>query len=228
MEERFRKNLNRVEGRIREAEQKSGRPMGAVKLIAVTKYVDAEVTRSLIKAGCQRLGENRPQVLWEKAAALVDQQVEWHLIGHLQRNKVKRTIELTHLIHSVDSLTLLDTIEQVAAGLNRRVEVLLELNVSGDDAKHGFDQRQLPVVFERLSEKPHVFVKGLMGMAGLESDSSETRRQFASLREIAGEVSHLLPENAVMEELSMGMSNDFEIAIEEGATLVRIGSLLFE
>lgn len=228
MEERFRTNLTRVEDRIREAERKSGRPVGGVKLIAVTKYVDAAVTRSLVAAGCHRLGENRPQVLWEKAAALADQPIEWHLIGHLQRNKVKRTIELTQLIHSVDSLTLIDTIEQAAAGLNRRVEVLLEVNISGEGAKHGFDQQELPAVMERLSEKPHVVVKGLMGMAGLKAEPSQIRRQFASLREISADLSRQLPENAVMAELSMGMSNDFEIAIEEGATLVRIGSLLFE
>jgi len=228
MEERFRSNLNRVEERIREAEQRSGRPVGQVKLIAVTKYVDAQVTRSLVRAGCHCLGENRPQVMWDKANNLQDENIEWHLIGHLQRNKVKRTIEVAQLIHSVDSIPLLETIEQGAAQLNRVVNVLLEVNVSGDHAKHGFDQEQLLRAVDRLVTTPHVAVKGLMGMAGLEANEQQTRSQFAQLRNIADQISPLLPENAQMVELSMGMSNDFEIAIQEGATLVRIGSLLFE
>lgn len=228
MIERFKANLEKVHDRIREAELRSGRPAGSVRLIGVTKYVDSAVTRHLVAAGCHELGENRPQVLWEKADQLSGESIDWHLIGHLQRNKVKRTIEITKLIHSVDSIRLIDAIEEAASGLNRQVQILLEVNVSNDQAKHGFRPEELPAALDRLSETQFVRTEGLMCMAGLESDADQTRREFAELRCIAENLAQNLPPNVQMDQLSMGMSGDFEVAIEEGATLVRIGSLLFE
>lgn len=226
--EQFRSNLARVRERISQAEIRSGRPPGSVRLVGVTKYVDADTTAKLVSAGLLELGENRPQSLWAKAAALQNRDVVWHLIGHLQRNKVQRTIEIASLIHSVDSQRLLLAINQAGLDSNRRVRVLLEVNVSGDVAKHGFAPAELVAVLDQVASCSHIEVQGLMCMAGLESDSVQTRQEFSRLRQLRDQVSSNLPDNVNLAELSMGMSGDFEIAIEEGATLVRIGSLLFD
>lgn len=226
--EQFRSNLARVRERISQAEIRSGRPPGSVRLVGVTKYVDADTTAKLVSAGLLELGENRPQSLWAKAAALQNRDVVWHLIGHLQRNKVQRTIEIASLIHSVDSQRLLLAINQAGLDSNRRVRVLLEVNISGDVAKHGFAPAELLAVLDQVASCSHIEVQGLMCMAGLESDSVQTRQEFSRLRQLRDQVSSNLPDNVNLAELSMGMSGDFEIAIEEGATLVRIGSLLFD
>lgn len=228
MIERLKANLERIQHRIRQAEIRADRPAGSVRLIGVTKYVDAATTQQLVAAGCHELGENRPQVLWDKAPQLAAESIKWHLIGHLQRNKVKRTIEIASLIHSVDSLRLIDAIEEAAAAANRQVQILLEVNVSQESAKHGFKPTELEAVIDRLGQAQFLRTKGLMCMAGLESDPDQARREFADLRRLSEGLRSNLPDHVSMDQLSMGMSGDFEIAIEEGATLVRIGSLLFE
>jgi pyridoxal phosphate enzyme (YggS family) len=227
MIERLQQNLTSVCQRIDNATAASGRGAGAVRLVGVTKYVDAAMTRMLIEAGCSIAGENRPQVLWDKAAELSDVNVEWHLIGHLQRNKVKRTVELTSLIHSVDSLRLLKSIDEAGQQANRVANVLLEVNVSGEAAKHGFQPDEMPAALESVSDLSHVAVHGLMCMAGLDGAADQARREFASLRALAETLRSQSPDNVSMNELSMGMSGDFELAISEGATLVRVGSALF-
>ena len=137
MIEILRANLASIRQRIAEAAQKSGRSGDDVTLVAVTKYVDASMTRTLVDAGCQVLGESRPQVLWDKGEALQDMNVEWHMIGHLQRNKVKRSLKYAALVHSIDSLRLMNAIND-AAEAGATVRGLLEVNVSGESAKHGF------------------------------------------------------------------------------------------
>ena len=136
--QRFKQNINEINDRIAAAAAKAGRPASDVTLVGVTKYVDATVTREFAEAGHRVLGENRPQLMWQKQEALVDLDIEWHLIGHLQRNKAKRMVELATLIHSVDSLRLLKAIDGFAAEQGKVARVLLEVNVSGEAAKHGF------------------------------------------------------------------------------------------
>ena len=228
MSHQFKQNISDVNGRIAAAATKAGREPDEVTLVGVTKYVDAGVTREFAEAGHRVLGENRPQQLWQKQDELVDLNIEWHLIGHLQRNKAKRTVELATLIHSVDSLRLLKAIDGHAAEQNKVARVLLEVNVSGEEAKHGFSPDQLAAIVEAAAEFKSIQVDGLMAMAGLAGDQAEAQREFASLRELAERTAEAgMPANVRMKELSMGMSGDFEIAIQEGATLVRVGSALF-
>ena len=228
MSQRFKQNISDVNGKIVAAAAKAGRAADDVTLVGVTKYVDAQVTREFAEAGHRVLGENRPQQLWQKQDELADLNIEWHLIGHLQRNKAKRTVELATLIHSVDSLRLLKAIDGHAGELNKVARVLLEVNVSGEEAKHGFSPDQLSATVEAAAEFKSIQVDGLMAMAGLAGDRDDAQREFASLRELASRTAAAgLPANVQMKELSMGMSGDFEIAIQEGATLVRVGSALF-
>lgn len=229
----LRGNLERVRTAIAEAAESAGRSADDVKLIAVTKYVDADTARALADAGQRVLGESRPQVLWEKAAELSSDKIEWHLIGHLQRNKVKRSIEHCDWIHSVDSLRLLNAIERASAESaaeepNRNVRCLLEVNVSGEQAKHGFQPDQLESVLEQTAEIGHIQIAGLMAMASRDSSESAIRTQFAKLRELREKFGRWPTEAVKLTELSMGMSGDFEAAIAEGSTMVRIGSKLFE
>ena len=228
MIEKLKTNLAAVRERIDQSAKKSGRTSSAVRLIAVTKYVDAQVTRALFEAGCQDIGENRPQMLWDKAEQLADIDINWHMIGHLQRNKVQRTAAIAKLIHSVDSLRLMNSIDAVGRDTNQTTSVLLEVNVSREDAKHGFAASELASALEHAAELEHIVVEGLMCMAGLEGNLDDARREFAQLRQLAETHQANTSPNVRLTELSMGMSGDFEIAIEEGATMVRVGSLLFE
>ncbi|MBN1396369.1 MAG: YggS family pyridoxal phosphate-dependent enzyme [Pirellulales bacterium] len=225
--DRIAENLASIRGRIAEAARRSGRPAEQIALVGVTKYASAELIRPLIAAGCLDLGESRPQQLWQRAAALADLPVRWHMIGHLQRNKVRRTLPLTTLIHSVDSRRLLAEINK-EAGEAAPVPVLLEVNVSGEAAKHGFAPAEIEPLLAELPDFANVSVRGLMCMAGLESGPEEARREFAALGGLRNRLRNACPPNATLDELSMGMSGDFEQAIEEGATIVRIGSALFE
>jgi pyridoxal phosphate enzyme (YggS family) len=225
---RLAENLADVRRRIAAAAAASGRQPGDVRLIAVTKYVGADVIRALIAAGCRELGESRPQDLWSKAAALADSPVQWHLIGHLQRNKLRRTLPLVSLFHCVDSLRLLAALEAEAGSMGRPARVLLEVNVSGEAAKHGFAADELPAALAAAGNLKYVKVLGLMGMAGLEGGLAAAERDFARLRELRDRFAADCPEGISLGELSMGMSGDFEIAIRHGATLVRVGSALFE
>lgn len=221
-------NLTRVRRRIAEAARRCGRAEGDVTLVAVTKYVDADVARALLTAGCHDLGESRPQELWSKAEALADTSVQWHLVGHLQRNKVQRTLPLVSLVHSGDSLRLLEALNTEAAKINRRIPTLLEVNISGDATKHGFKPAEVETNIEAIAALPAIEVRGLMTMAGREEDLIQAQHEFAQLRELRDRLQKIAAPEIKLGDLSMGMSNDFEAAIAEGATIVRIGSALFE
>lgn len=225
---RLRDNLVRVREQIATAAVRSGRRAEEVTLVGVTKYVDAAIARKLVEAGLNDLGESRPQALWEKAESLAGLPIRWHLIGHLQRNKVKRTLPLAACIHSADSLRLLEEISREAVALGRTTDVLLEVNISGEAAKHGFEPGQIEPLLPAIARLPHVAVRGLMAMAALEGGPNRARREFAALRELRDRLRTSCPGEISLGELSMGMSGDFEIAIEEGATMVRVGSALFE
>ena len=227
MEDKFKANLSAVNQRIAEAAQRSGRSADDVKLVAVTKYVDAETTAILHAAGAKCLGENRPQVLDEKANELSDLDIEWHMIGNLQRNKVKRTLSHAALIHALDRDSLIDAVAKAAAAQDRTVSCLLEVNVSGEESKHGYAPDEVGAAIERIVTLPSIKLEGLMCMAGLVGDDDDARREFAMLREIRDAHADVRTDNVNLTELSMGMSGDFEIAIEKGATIVRVGSALF-
>lgn len=226
--QRIRENLAGIQDRLAEAARRSGRSADQVRLVAVTKYVGPEEIGLLVEAGCRLLGENRPQALWAKAAALADLPIQWHLVGHLQRNKIARTLPLVQMIESVDSLRLIEALNQHAQRLQKPIQVLLEVNISGEPTKTGMSPDELEPLLEQLPKYPYVHVEGLMTLAGLEGGLQRARRDFAALRTLRDRLRNRCPEGVRLEELSMGMSNDFEVAIEEGATIVRIGSALFE
>jgi pyridoxal phosphate enzyme (YggS family) len=219
-------NLRRVEKRIAAACVGAGRQRGDITLVAVTKSVGPEVTALLPDLHVCDVGESRPQALWAKAATLPS--ARWHFVGHLQRNKVERTLPLVKLIHSVDSLRLIDALDSEAERLGRVADVLLEVNVSGEAVKGGFAPTDLPAVAERSSLLQNVRVRGLMTMAPLSDNPEHARPTFAGLRELRDQLRHEFTSPHRLEHLSMGMTGDFEVAIEEGATLVRIGTALFE
>lgn len=220
-------NLQRVRDQIADAARQGRRPE-EITLVGVTKYVDAAATRSLFECGCVDLGEARPQSLWEKAEALSDLPIRWHMIGHLQRNKVKRTLPHVSLLHSGDSLRLLQAVDAEAADLGRVIDVLLEVNISGDAAKHGFSPEELRASLDSIAALPHLKVLGLMTMAALDGGPERAQRDFSSLRQLRDELQLNCPAALELRELSMGMSGDFREAIPEGATIVRLGSALWE
>ncbi|MCA9249194.1 MAG: YggS family pyridoxal phosphate-dependent enzyme [Planctomycetales bacterium] len=220
-------NYQQVCERAARAAEAAGRNPADVTVVGVTKYVDLAQTESLYKAGCRDLGESRPQSLWDKAGAWSTPDVRWHLIGHLQRNKVRRTLPFVSLLHSLDSLRLAETINAEAELIDRVVDALVEVNVSGDVSKHGFAPESVETFLQQVATLPHLRVRGLMCMAALEGDTEVARANFASLRQLRDDLSPNLPATVALTELSMGMSGDFETAIEQGATIVRVGSSLF-
>jgi hypothetical protein len=221
-------NLQRVRERIAQAAQAAGRHPDEITLVGVTKYVGPSEALELIQAGCRDLGESRPQELWSKAEQLAEQggSVHWHLIGHLQRNKLRRTLPLVSLIHSVDSQRLLAAIdaERTAQATQNQhlppTRILLEVNTSGEAAKHGLAPDTVEPVLAAAGRFPHVEICGLMTMAAREGGLEVAAKNFATLRELADRFD--------LKERSMGMSGDFEVAIREGATIVRIGTILWE
>jgi pyridoxal phosphate enzyme (YggS family) len=198
-----------------------------VRLVAVTKQVDESIASALVNLGVSDLGENRPQELWRKQQFVLGP-VRWHLVGTLQKNKARRTLPLVHLIHSVDSAALLTRLDELAVELDLRPVVLLEVNVSGETTKHGFRPDELPQVISVAGLFTRVQIHGLMTMAPFQEDPNRARPFFAMLRELRDRLAGETPRNCPLTELSMGMSGDFEAAITEGATWVRIGSALFE
>jgi len=251
-------NLAKVRQQIADVAGRCGRRGEEILLVAVTKYVGPAEIRALVEAGCREIGESRPQQLWQRAAALEDLPIRWHLVGHLQRNKVRRTLPLVTLMHSADSPRLIAALNEAAADFARekmgtgsaepqqtpgssscgkvpvpifsryRVPILLEVNISGEPAKHGFAPDAIEPFFAELSSYRHVEVRGLMCMAALEGGLDAARRDFAALRALRDRLRTRCPDGITLDELSMGMSGDYAVAIEEGATMVRIGSALFE
>ncbi len=221
------RNLTAVRSDMKSACDSVGRNPADVRLVAVTKYAEWQWVESLVKLH-STFGENRPQQLADRHEKLPT--AEWHLIGQLQRNKAKQAVQSAELIHSIDSEKLLDRVAQVAQELQVRTNVLLQVNVSGEESKSGFTPENLKQAWTRLAKhQQHVNVTGLMTMAPAFDDAELTRPTFAGLRTLLDELnSQVGGPDWVLTELSMGMSGDFSVAIQEGATLVRIGSRLFE
>jgi pyridoxal phosphate enzyme (YggS family) len=220
---RLADNLRAVEERLSAACRRAGRSRSDVTLVAVTKTVPIEVAALLPGLGVLDLGESRPQELWRKAPAL-PRTVRWHLIGHLQRNKIERTLPLVGHIHSVDSLRLLTALDEAA----RAPELLLEVNASREASKHGFAPEEVLGLASAIKSLRQARVVGLMTMAAYEEDPERCRPTFTALRMVRDQLQAALGPTRPLPHLSMGMSNDFEVAIEEGATLVRLGTVLFE
>lgn len=206
--------------------EENGRQASDVTIVGVTKYVGIDETRALLQAGCRDLGESRPQSLWSKAAELKDLNPRWHLIGHLQRNKARRTISWLELLHSLDSLRLAEQLDCDSSEVGCRVRALIEVNVTGDESKTGLKVDELWSLADSLCKLQNIDVIGLMGMAGRENTSP--RVDFAMIRETLRELQKRVGSRFELKHLSMGMSGDFEDAIREGATIIRIGSALFE
>ena len=230
LRDRVAANVAAVRGRVEEACRRAGRDPASVTLVAVTKYVAADLAAVVHAAGVADLAESRPQALWAKAEALagVVPPPRWHLVGHLQRNKIRRTLPLLAMLHSLDSLRLLDAVEAEAAGLGLVCPALVEVNLTDDPGRTGASPAAAEALVAAAAARPHVDVRGLMGMARVpDGDADSARRDFARLRELRDRLAAGLPPGS-LRELSMGMSGDFEAAILEGATIVRVGSALFE
>lgn len=213
-----------VEERIADACARSGRDPSGVTLVAVSKTYPPEDIDSLARLGCRVFGESRIQEAAQKVP-VCSSGLEWHGIGHLQRNKVPMAVALFSRLHGIDSLRLLERVESCAADAGRRLQACLEVNVSGESSKYGFAPEEVPAVLAFLPQLRYVHIDGLMTIAPFEPDPEDSRGHFRKLRELrdAWVAAHGWP----LDVLSMGMSHDMEIAIEEGATMVRVGSALF-
>lgn len=228
-------NLARVRERVAAACEQASRRVEEVRIVGVTKYVDAADTARLLACGLTDLGESRPQLLWEKAAAMAEQEPapRWHMIGHLQRNKLRRTLPMLSLLHSLDSHRLLTAVQEEAARLGRPCAALIEVNLTGAPERSGVSFEELDRLAEAAAASKWIQLAGLMGMADKpEPGGDSPRRQFARLREARDRLQGLFvaytDRPAPPGELSLGMSGDFEDAILEGSTMVRIGSVLWE
>ena len=232
-DEQLKQNLQAVQDEIAESAVKAGRQPSDVRLVAVSKYVEYPVCKALIEQGAQELGESRPQLLASKAKAALEDglAIKWHQIGHLQTNKVRDVLPCTELIHSVDSIRLLDAISET---LEKRFpekpyqNILLEVNYEQEENKTGLDPDALLGVMEYALTLPRIRVCGLMTMGALGSSPEEARKTFAAVHQLRDKLQETFNPETPLSELSMGMSHDFHEAIQEGATMVRVGSRLFE
>lgn len=212
--------------RIGSAAQRAGRDPSSVKLVVVTKTVDAGRIRESVDAGAQILGENRVQEAKGKIETL-GAVAHWHLIGHLQTNKAKYAVKLFDLIHSVDNLDLAKEIDKQAAKINKVQDALFEVSIAGEAAKAGVAIENAVDLVREAAKLKNIAIKGLMTMPPFLNDPEEVRPYFKKLRELSDRIANEKIPGVSMKELSMGMSGDFEVAIEEGATMVRVGTAIF-
>ncbi len=224
--EDIRPRLERVRERMAAAARRSGRDPNQVELIAVTKGFGAERVEAAARLGLHQIGENRVEEARIKKPA-VQAEVEWHMVGTLQTRKVRDAVEIFDMIHSVDRLRGGEEISKRAQTAGRRLPVLLEINISGEEMKSGFAPADLPQAVEQLAALEGIRIVGLMTMAPFVEDPEETRPVFRGLRETAEQIEKMRIARVEMRHLSMGMTNDFEVAIEEGATMVRLGTAIF-
>lgn len=226
MVEGIRERIEQVRRRIAEAAGRAGRNQDEVELLAVTKTVPVSLIREAVDVGVTLLGETRVQEARDKVALLGSRPVKWHLIGHLQINKSKLAIELFDLIHSLDSLKLAVALERHGASLGKQVRALVEVNLGGEPDKTGIRENELPELLQACRAFANLTVEGLMAIPPFRSDPQEVRPFFRRLRALRDQAADTYPD-LHLRHLSMGMSHDFEVAIEEGATLVRIGTAIF-
>ena len=224
--EKIKNNLEIINEKIKKAAFKVNRNPQEIKLVAVTKTTTIEQIKEAISAGVKIIGENKVQEAKEKYQILTAD-IEWHLVGHLQTNKVKYAIEIFDLIHSVDSIKLAKEIDRRSLQFGMMTNVLIEVNVSGEETKYGIKPEEVEPFLKEISEFSRIKVRGLMTIAPIVEDKEEVRPYFRKLRELFEKIKIKNIKNIRMNYLSMGMTEDFEVAIEEGANMVRIGRGIF-
>lgn len=223
----LKENLEEVEEKIAKACERAGRAREEVTLIAVSKTKPVEMLQEIYDEGIRDFGENKVQELTEKYEVM-PKDMKWHMIGHLQRNKVKYIVDKVTLIHSVDSLRLAETISKEAEKKGVTVPILIEVNIAGEETKFGLSSKEEVIsLTEQIAALPNLSVKGLMTVAPPVKDPEENRPFFREIRQLSVDITNKNIDNVSMEILSMGMTNDYTVAIEEGATMVRVGTGIF-
>lgn len=219
-------NLKKVQENIVLAAKRAGRNPDDITLIAVSKTKPAEMIKEVYDCGVREFGENKVQEILQKSE-LLPPDISWHMIGHLQRNKVKAVIGRAKLIHSVDSVRLAEEISKQAFNSGIVVNILLEVNVAGEETKYGFRPDELNDIFPKIAALPNIFIRGLMTSAPFVADPEDNRIYFRQLKQLCVDLRNKNIDNTSMDVLSMGMTNDYEVAVEEGATCVRVGTAIF-
>ena len=222
----LKENLEEVEEKIAKACERAGRAREEVTLIAVSKTKPVEMLQEIYDEGIRDFGENKVQELTEKYEVM-PKDMKWHMIGHLQRNKVKYIVDKVALIHSVDSLRLAETIENEAAKHNVTVPILIEVNVAQEESKFGLKTEEVLSLVESVAALPHINIKGLMTIAPYVEDPEENRGIFRQLKKLSVDIAAKNINNVNMSVLSMGMTGDYQVAVQEGATMVRVGTGIF-
>jgi len=223
----IKENIDDIVKRIEVTCKKAGRNPNDITLIAVSKTVESPKVREALEAGIDNLGENRVQELIKKYEDLKDTDIKWHMIGHLQKNKVKYIIDKTVLIHSVDSLSLAEEIDKRAKNRGLVANVLIELNIGEEESKFGIKEENIYDFIKSLENFENIRVLGLMTVAPFCENPEDVRWVFKKMKDIYDKISTMNLKNAEMKYLSMGMTNDFEVAIEEGSNMIRIGTAIF-
>lgn len=225
--ETIKENLKLVRSNIKESANKVNRNSEDITLLAVTKTVDVDLVLEAIENGVTDVGENKPQELARKYE-VIGNKVNWHLIGSLQTNKVKYIIDKVHMIHSLDRHALCEEIQKRAKNIDRIIDCLVQVNISKEETKHGLDEEYVIEFIKEVSAKyENIRIKGLMTMAPFTDDENEVRKVFMELKNLSLEIDKLNIHNVSMDYLSMGMSNDYQVAIEEGSNIVRVGTSIF-
>lgn len=223
----IKQNLSHIRASIKDVAIKANRNESDITLLAVTKTVDVKEILDAIENGITDVGENKPQELSRKYEIIGDK-VNWHLIGSLQTNKVKYIIDKVHMIHSLDRESLCEEIQKRAEGINKLINCLVQVNISKEETKHGIEEENVIDFIRKVSQKyPNIRIKGLMTMAPFTDNEDEIRNVFKGLKKLAVDIKNLNIHNVSMDYLSMGMSNDYKIAIQEGSNIVRIGTSIF-
>lgn len=220
-------NIECVISKINTAAKNAGRDAGNIKLIAVSKTKPIEMLKEAYKCGIRDFGENKPQEIAEKFPSFVGTDAKFHMIGHLQKNKVKMIIDKVCLIHSVDSVELAAEINKRAAMIDKIQDILIQVNISGEESKSGVKPEEVFGICKEVASMKNVKIKGLMTISVKGYSYNENKKLFLSLVKLAREIEKSSIENVSMKELSMGMTNDFEAAVEAGATLIRVGTAVF-
>lgn len=226
MAEQIRERLVRVREQIARAAERAGRSAEEITLIAVSKTFDSATVQQAVDAGVRDLGENRVQEATTKVA-MVKGNVRWHLIGHLQSNKARQAVEAFDVIHTIDSSQLAERLDRIAGEMGRRPAVLVQVDLAHEPAKSGAEESELPAIIEALDSARHLEFRGLMTLPPFFDSPEQTRPYFRRLRETLEGLNRGRRPERELTELSMGMTNDFEVAIEEGATMVRVGTAIF-
>ena len=219
-------NIKKIQKNIEKSCQKAGRDPKEVTLIAVSKTKPIPMLEEAYQAGSRDFGENKVQEIMDKHPALPED-IRWHMIGHLQRNKVKYIVDKVALVHSVDSLRLAEELSRQAGKKQAEIDVLVEVNIAEEESKFGTSRAEAIQLVEEMAKLPHIHVKGLMTIAPFVEEPEENRKYFRQIKELSVDITKKNIDNVSMSVLSMGMTNDYMVAVEEGATMVRVGTGIF-